>query len=78
MISEALDAAEIKTIADALMEQSRERYADGLPRRPGANGAGLTGMFNRINQALQIDMEDGVMPAFEARGLDVSALPNPT
>ena len=38
----------------------------------------LTGMFNRINQALQIDMEDGVMPAFKARGLDVSALPNPT
>ena len=38
----------------------------------------LTGMLNRINQALQIDMEDGVMPAFEARGLDVSALPNPT
>ena len=38
----------------------------------------LTGMFNRINQALQIDMEDGVIPAFEARGLDVSALPNPT
>ena len=47
MISEALDAVEIKTIADALMQQSRERYADGLPRRPGANGAGLTGMFNR-------------------------------
>jgi uncharacterized peroxidase-related enzyme len=37
----------------------------------------LTGMFNRINQALQIDMEDGVMPAFEARGLDASALPEP-
>ena len=38
----------------------------------------LTGMFNRINQALQIDMEDGVMPAFEARGLDASALPDPS
>ncbi len=37
----------------------------------------LTGMFNRINQALQIDMEDGVMPAFEARGLDAGALPDP-
>lgn len=37
----------------------------------------LTGMFNRINQALQIDMEDGVMPAFEARGLDANALPDP-
>lgn len=37
----------------------------------------LTGMFNRINQALQIDMEDGVMPAFEARGLDVGALKEP-
>lgn len=38
----------------------------------------LTGMFNRINQALQIDMEDGVMPAFEARGLNADALPNPS
>ena len=37
----------------------------------------MTGMFNRINQALQIDMEDGVMPAFEARGLDVGALKKP-
>lgn len=37
----------------------------------------LTGMFNRINQALQIDMEDGVMPAFEARGLNADALPDP-
>ena len=37
----------------------------------------LTGMFNRINQALQIDIEDWVMPAFEKRGLDVNSLPGP-
>lgn len=35
----------------------------------------LTGMFNRINQALQIDIEGWVMPAFEKRGLDVNSLP---
>lgn len=37
----------------------------------------LTGKFNRINHALQIDMEDGAMPAFKARGLDASALSDP-
>ena len=37
----------------------------------------LTGMFNRSNQALQIDIEDWVMPAFEKRGLDVNSLPGP-
>jgi len=37
----------------------------------------LAGMFNRINQALEVEMEDGVMAAFEARGLDAAALGAP-
>jgi len=37
----------------------------------------LTGLFNRINQALQIDIEDGVMAAFAAHGLNAAALPDP-
>ena len=65
------------TIRDVIFDQLKGQFNEAqiveLTMR-----IALTGMFNRINQALQIDMEDGVMPAFEARGLDVSALPNPT
>ena len=64
-------------IRDQVFEELREHFSEAqiveLTMR-----VTLTGMFNRINQALQIDMEDSVMPAFEARGLDVSALPDPS
>ena len=63
-------------IRDQVFEDLREHFSEAqiveLTMR-----ITLTGMFNRINQALQIDMEDGVMPAFEARGLDAGALPDP-
>jgi len=35
----------------------------------------LTGMFNKINQALGIEMEDGLMADFMAQGLNADSLP---
>ena len=63
-------------IRDRVFEDLREHFSEAqiveLTMR-----IALTGLFNRVNQALQIDMEEGVMPAFEARGLDAGALPDP-
>ncbi len=61
-------------IRDAMFEQLRRHFSDTqiveLTMR-----IALTGMFNKVNQALGIEMEDGLMAEFRACGLAEESLP---
>lgn len=56
-------------IRDELYERMRDHFSDAqiveLTMR-----AAFAGMFNKINQALGIEMEEGLMGSFLAKGLD--------
>ncbi len=61
-------------IRDAMFEQLRQHFTDTQVVELTMRIA-LTGMFNRVNQALGIEMEEDLMAEFMASGLAEDSLP---